>query len=107
MGSLENSVLFYNQSFTQDANATTTLELSYDGRIEFAGYIVVEVKATANTTFAQAIYSFNEINFDYNQTVGESGTAVFPVLPGDLQVKIGNTMQTEANNATVKVSYHY
>jgi TolA-binding protein len=104
--SLSSATLFYNGSITQDANSVTTLELYYDV-IMYAGYIVVEVEASANTTFAQALFSFSETDFDFSETVGESGSAIFPVLPGFLEVRIGNLMETGANNATVRVMYYY
>jgi cytoskeletal protein RodZ len=92
-----------NQTYTQDANATTTL---YDGTITYAGYAVIEVEATSNTTYIQAIYTCGDL--DYNQTiiVGTSGTAIFPILPGDLTLVIGN-VGLESNNATVTFTYYY
>ncbi len=48
-----------------------------------------------------------ELYFDYNQTIGTSGTAVFPVLPGTLQINIGNINQTAANTVTATVTYYY
>jgi hypothetical protein len=39
--------------------------------------------------------------------LGTSGTAVFPVLPGIVEVRVGNTMASDANNATVKATYFY
>ena len=101
---LGKSGILYQQTLTQDPNATTTL---WNAQLNYAGYIVVQATATANTTYAETLFSYGEANFDYNQTVGTAGTAIFPVLPGTVEVRIGNVMQTSTNNATVTVTYYY
>ena len=82
---------FYDSTFSQDANTTTTV---WNDQLDYAGYVVVQATASANTTYAEVSYSYAGTNFDYNQTLGTSGTAVFPVLPGTVTVKIGNINQT-------------
>ena len=101
---LKASGLLYQQTLTQEPNATTTL---WNDQLDYAGYVVVEAQATANTTYAQTLYTYAGANFDYNITIGTSGTAVFPVLPGVVEIRIGNIMQTDINNATVTVTYYY
>ena len=90
-------------NFIQEANSTTTV---WNDQLDYAGYVVVQATATANTTYAEVIYSYSETNFNYNQTLGTSGTALFPVLPGTVTVKIGNINQTDANNVTATVTYY-
>lgn len=92
-----------NQTITQDANATTTL---YDGTINYAGYAVIEVTATSNTTYIQAVYTCGDLDYNQTITVGTSGTSIFPILPGDLTLIIGN-IDSESNNATVTFTYYY
>jgi hypothetical protein len=101
---LQTSGTLYNGNFNQDANTTTTL---WNTALDYAGYIVVQTTASANTTYAEVSYSYAGANFDYNQTLGISGTAVFPVLPGEVTVKIGNTNQTATNSITAAVVYYY
>jgi hypothetical protein len=69
--------------------------------------VVVQATATANTTYAEAVYSFSGVNFDLNQTTGTSGTAIFPVLPGPVQINIGNINQNDTNTIAVTATYYY
>ena len=95
-------VLVYQQPFTQDANASTQI---FSDAIYYSGYVAIQTTATANTTFAEVLYSYAGSNFNYTQTIGTSGTAMFPVLPGTLQINIGNINQT--NSATVTATYYF
>jgi flagellar basal body-associated protein FliL len=97
-------ILLYQEPFSQDANATTAV---FTNPIDYAGYVVVQATATANTTYAEVLYSYAGTNFDYTQTIGTSGNAVFAVLPGTLQINIGNTNQTTTNTITVTAQYYY
>ena len=101
---LQESGTLYSNSLTQDANTTTTI---WNAQLEYAGYVVVQATATANTTYAEVIYSYTGANFDYNQTIGTSGSAVFPVLPGIVQVIVGNINQNNSNNLTITATYFY
>jgi cell division protein FtsL len=101
---LQQSGTLYSNSITQDANTTTAM---WNDQLDYAGYVVVQATATANTTYAEVIYSYTGANFDYTQTIGTSGSAVFPVLPGIVQVNIGNINQTSTNTITVTATYFY
>ena len=101
---LQESGTLYSNSLTQDANTTTTI---WNDQLEYAGYVVVQATGTANTTYAEVIYSYTGANFDYNQTIGTSGSAVFPVLPGIVQVIVGNINQNNSNNLTITATYFY
>ncbi len=104
---LQQSGLLYSASsgaITQAANSTTNL---WNDQLDYAGYVVVQATATANTTYAEALYSFSGSNFDLNQTIGTSGTALFPVLPGPVQINIGNINQNDTNTITVTATYYY
>jgi cell division protein FtsL len=101
---LQQSGTLYSNSITQDANTTTAM---WNDQLDYAGYVVVQATATANTTYAEVIYSYTGANFDYTQTIGTSGSAVFPVLPGIAQVNIGNINQTSTNTITVTATYFY
>jgi uncharacterized membrane protein len=101
---LQESGTLYSNSLTQDANTTTII---WNDQLEYAGYVIVQATATANTTYAEVIYSYTGANFDYNQTIGTSGSAVFPVLPGIVQVIVGNINQNNSNNLTITATYFY
>jgi cell division protein FtsL len=101
---LQQSGTLYSNSITQDANTTTTI---WNDQLDYAGYVIVQATSTANTTYAEVIYSYTGANFDYTQTIGTSGSAVFPVLPGIVQVNIGNINQTDTNTITVTATYFY
>ena len=101
---LQESGILYNDNFIQAANASTSV---WSNQLSYAGYIVVQATATANTTYAEVIYSYAGTNFDYNQTLGTSGTALFPVLPGTVEIRIGNTNQTATNSITATATYYY
>ena len=98
--------LVNNMNFTQDAGAATAV---WTGYVEYAGYVVINVESTSNTTLASVAYSLSSrgVNFEYNATVGTSGTTVFPVLPGELTVGISNKETTNAINAIITAVYYY
>jgi hypothetical protein len=89
---------------TQDANSTTTL---WNDQLDYAGYVVVQASANATSTYAQAIYTYSGYNFNLNQTIGTSGTAIFAVLPGAVEINLGNMNETSANTVTATVTYYY
>jgi flagellar basal body-associated protein FliL len=96
--------LISQQTVTQDANTSTQV---FSDDIFYAGYVIVQATASANTTYVEVSYTAGGTNFDYSQVVGTSGSAMFPVLPSTLQINIGNTNQTTANAATVSATYYY
>jgi flagellar basal body-associated protein FliL len=98
------SILFSQQPITQDANSTTQV---FSDVIYYSGYVAIQSTASANTTYAEVIYSYGGTNFDYNQTLGTSGNAVFPVLPGTLTINIGNINQATSNTVTASATYYY
>jgi cell division protein FtsB len=101
---LATSEEWYDKSFSQDGNATTTLGTA---QVDYAGYVVVQATATANSTYAEVLYTFGGIDMDFNQTIGTSGTALFPLLPGTVEIRIGNINQSNANNVTATITYYY
>jgi hypothetical protein len=100
----QSTSLISQQAISQDGNSTSNV---WNDQILYAGYLFVQADATANTTYAEVLYSYAGVNFDFNQTLGTTGTALFPVLPSALQVRVGNTMQGVANNVTVTVTYYF
>jgi uncharacterized coiled-coil protein SlyX len=100
----ETAYLFTAQTLTQDANTSTVV---YTNGIQYAGYVSVGVESSSNTTYAQLVYSSYGVNYDHNVTVGTSGTAVFPILPAEIEIRIGNTEPVENVTVTVTATYRY
>ena len=68
---------------------------------------MVQATASANTTFAEVLYTFGGVDFDFNKTFGTSGTTLFPLLPGTIEVRIGNINQSNPNNVTATITHYY
>jgi hypothetical protein len=101
---LANSGIMNQTSFTQDANGITTL---WANTVDYAGYVVIQAQSTADSTYAQVLNTYKTYNLNFSQTIGTNGTAVFPILPGTLQVIIGNVNQTASNSGNVTVTFYY
>jgi outer membrane murein-binding lipoprotein Lpp len=100
----ESGYLFASRSFTQTANTSDAI---YTGNIMYAGCISVSVESSSNTTYLQVVYSSYGVNYNQNVTVGTGGSAVFPVLPGDITVVIGNTELVDEVTGTASATYRY
>ena len=81
----------------------------YEYGLDYAGYVSVSVESTSNTTYVQLLYAYKGVEFNHNVTVGESGTAYFPVLPAVIEIWVGNTdiYTGDLVNATVSAAYYY
>ena len=100
--------LVYNQGVTQEPNASTTVfPTDEQTPLYYAGYVYVAVQSSSNTTYVEVIYTLYGINYDNSVTVGTSGTAAFPVLPGPINIRVGNTETVDSVNATITVTYYY
>jgi uncharacterized coiled-coil protein SlyX len=91
-------------SLTQEANSSTII---WNNSLYYAGYIAVQLQSTSNTTYARVVYSSYGVNFDQNITLGESGSAAFPILPGAVLFSVGNTEPVNSINATLTAIYAY
>jgi hypothetical protein len=75
----------------------------------YAGYISVQVAGNPPTTgnfYCRATYASHGVNYDNQINAGTSGTAVFPVLPALIRIRVGNVLTVLAN-ATVTIMYYY
>jgi hypothetical protein len=91
--------LAYQQAVSPGTNA-------FNNVIYYAGYIVVQATSMSNTTYAQMLYSSHGVNFNQNITLGTQGTAVFPVLPGTVEIGVGNSDQS-SEAVTTTIVYYY
>ena len=94
-----------NQDFSLAAGENSSV---WDSGVQYAGYFIVSVESSSNTTFVQMVYSSFGINFDETVVVGTSGSAGFPGLPANnIKVIVGNTELVDSVNGTVTVTYNY
>ncbi len=100
---LEASGVLYSGTVNQTANTNATVWNDY---LDYAGYVLVEATALSSTTYAQVKYTYSDYTIDLNQTLGTTGTAIFPILPATVEVKIGN-LDTVENSANATVTYFY
>jgi hypothetical protein len=91
---------------SQNASTYTVL---FEGTLKYTGYVAVSAESTSNTTYIQLLYSSYGVNYDHNVTVATSGTAYFPVLIGEVEIRLGNTDTYTGDfiNATVTARYTY
>jgi hypothetical protein len=101
--------LYSQNTITQNANAVTQI---FSGSTVYAGYVVVQASSNSSTTYAQVQFTFGNIVYKYNQTIGTSGTAVLPVLPSPddatFIVSIGNAQtDNSTNTVTATATFYY
>lgn len=91
---------------SQNASTYTVL---FNGTLMYTGYVAVNAESTSNTTYIQLLYSGHGVNYDHNVTVGMSGTAYFPVLNTEIEIRLGNTDTYVGDfiNATATARYIY
>jgi len=99
-------VLVNNQGFSEGANTSTTV-WDESQPLQFAGYVTVQVQSSSNLTYVQMLYNSHGVIYNNVVTVGASGTAAFPVLPGAVAILIGNTEPTDSVTGTTTILYYY
>ncbi|WP_061997997.1 hypothetical protein [Sulfolobus acidocaldarius] len=74
----------------------------------YTGYIVVNVQSSTTTqTYARVYWNAYGINYDNSISVGSQGTAVFPVLPSNYCVGVGNNNLINGATETITITYYY
>jgi hypothetical protein len=92
------------QTVSQPANSYSNWTVS----ASYAGYVSVCVQSsTTDTTYVRVIYSSHGVNYDNQISVGVSGTAVFPILPASIEIRVGNTDLLNGATETVTITYYY
>jgi hypothetical protein len=61
----------------------------------------------SSNTYVEVIWSSHGIDYSNKITIGTSGTAYFPVLPSNVEVRVGNTNLINGATETVTVTYYY
>ena len=102
---LQTSGYLLNQAgFSQNGNETTQVFYS---ELEYAGYVSVNVESNSTTTYVQVIYDSYGVNFNQKITIGESGSTAFPILPGEVEINIGNEESINGVSCTTTINYVY
>lgn len=88
---------------TVEANSTTTVWYDF---LPFAGYILVYVQSSSNTTYVELSYVYHEVNYHSIVRVGNNGTAAFPILPATVEIKVGNLDAASADTSIMAVYFY-
>jgi len=94
------------QTVSQGAHSYTYWSFS----TSYAGYVTVTVfsSTTSNTWIEITGTSSNGITYDSGPIrVGYGGTVSYPVLPGTVQVDVGNSNFINGATETVTITYTY
>jgi len=64
----------------------------WDFTTDYAGYVTFTIQAvTTESTYIQVTYVSHGVSYDSGRTdVGSSGTVSFPVLPGQITIRVEN-----------------
>lgn len=93
-------------STTVNQNGGSYVYYTYSAN--YAGYVSVNVQSSTTTNqYIEVVWSANGVSYDNKVTVGNQGTAVFPVLPANVQIRIGNTNLLNGATATLTITYVY
>jgi uncharacterized coiled-coil protein SlyX len=99
--------LVQNSPINQSAGELTPL---WNGNLGYAGYIGVQAESNSSTTYVRIICPLPGLEdqiFDYNVTLGTSGSTVLPVLPGEVTIGIGNNDSSDIISTNVTAVYYY
>jgi septal ring factor EnvC (AmiA/AmiB activator) len=100
----ESTIWVNSQTISQPASSYTYWTVS----ASYAGYVSVTVESSTTTnTYVEVIWSAYGVSYDNTITVGTSGTAVFPVLPASIEIRVGNTNLINGATETVTITYYY
>jgi hypothetical protein len=96
------------QTVSQPAGGIGVSYSSWTESPSYAGYVSVWVQSSSvSGTHVRVIYSADGVNFDQEIVVSVGGTAVFPILPSSIQVKVGNANLSGGATETVTITYYY
>jgi len=100
----KSTIWIKSQTVSQTANSYIYWTLSAD----YAGYVSVTIESsTSSKVYVRIIYSSHGVNYDNQITVGRSGTAVFPILPASIEIRVGNKNFLDGATETVTITYYY
>jgi len=118
IATLEMSSVIYNNTLAQKAGEKHNI---YQETLKYAGYIVIEATPNStNTCYIELSYTYGSTVFEnkvYLGKAGETTKIMWPVLPAQLKIVIGNendkvTSEDEEvkifdNKVNALITYHY
>jgi hypothetical protein len=106
VANLEKSFVWLDhQTVNQPARQSTEWSFSTD----YAGYVTLVVQSsTTESTYVQLNYESHGVSYDSGRvSVGSSGTVSFPVLPGTITIRVGNTNLVNGATEIVTATLYY
>jgi hypothetical protein len=93
-----------NQTVSQPANSYSRWRNS----TIYAGILhVIVLSSTTDKTYVEVTYRTEGINYDQRIEVGSSGIASFPIIPTNIEIRVGNSEITNGATETVTIEYYY
>jgi hypothetical protein len=96
--------LIYTNTTVQAPQTNATV---LDSALNYAGYITVQATSNSTTTYALISYTYKDFTMVYNQTLGNSGSALFPVLPTNIKMVLGNLETGNETQVVATITYYY
>jgi Tfp pilus assembly protein PilN len=96
--------LIYTNTTVQAPQTNATV---LDSDLNYAGYITVQATSNSTTTYAMISYTYKDFTMVYNQTLGNSGSALFPVLPANIKMVLGNLETENGTQVVATITYYY
>lgn len=91
-------------TFSLNANQSSQVVLEY---LEYAGYVNIIIDSNSTTTYIRIIYDSFGVNFDQKIILGEDGSAALPILPGEVEIIMGNEEADNIVAGIVTINYVY
>jgi uncharacterized coiled-coil protein SlyX len=99
--------LVQNYAVNQSAGELTPI---WNSNLGYAGYVGVQAESNSSTAYVRIICPLAGLEdqyFDYNVTLGTSGSTVLPVLPGEVTIGVGNNDSSDIISTNVTAVYYY
>jgi hypothetical protein len=101
---LNKYTLMYTNTTDQAPQTNSTV---LDAPLGYAGYITIQATSNSTTTYAMISYTYKDFTIVYNQTLGLSGSALFPVLPAQTKMIVGNLEAENVTQVAATITYYY
>jgi prefoldin subunit 5 len=93
---------------SQTVSQTALSASSWNFSASYAGYVWVNVESsTTSSTYIEVKYSSLGVYYDNKVDVGSGGPVTFPVLPGTIEIMVGNSNPTDGATEIVTATYYY
>ncbi len=93
---------------SRSANEPANAYMAWSFNANYAGYLWVNVESsTTNATYIGVHYESHGVWYDRTESVGSSGAVTFPILPGSIEIRVGNTDPSSGAIQVVTATYVY